>query len=396
MSMRRASRCPTAPAPSGVRALAFVAAFALAACTSAPAVIELTPAPTHEPNTVNVSVLLDLSGPRSPSGQPQRNAMQIWLDQIQSGRVKLRVKFADVAGSDAKLLLELRRAVVDDHADAIVVGVPVSLDDSFGQAAQVAGIPVLLTLPTAEPMASPGGRFTFALAPTPDAIARLVVSDIAARGLLAPMLLASDDSAAAVGERLAFQAELARRGLAGPAPIPLAQPDGAQRVLRAAAVARSVVLTGASAPYGDIIRGLPAALAAPVYLSYLTETVDVTNLRDQAVIVTWPGSRALAPFPLAPAPGARAAFMTAFTDRHGPPSTLAGSAYDALALIDTAAQQAPAELDGPRLRLRLEATTFAGVVTQYSFAPSRHAGFAADDLVHLRWNATRGVPVRAA
>ncbi len=320
--------------------------------------------------------------------------MQIWLDQTQSGRVKLHVKFVDVAGSDAKLLLELRRPVVDDHADVVVVGVPVFLDDSFGQAAQVASIPVLLTLPTAEPMTSPGGRFTFALAPTPEAIARLLLKDVIDRGLLAPMLLASDDSAVAVRERAAFQAELARRGLAGPASVPLAQPDGPQRVRAAAAVAKSVVLTGASAPYGDLIRELPATLAAPVYLSYLTETADVTNLRDQSVIVTWPGSRALAPFPATPTSAART-FLKLFDDRHGPPSTLAGSAYDALGMIAAAAELAPTELDGARLRLRLEASTFDGVVTEYSFLPSRHAGFAADDLAYLRWNAALGVPVRA-
>jgi ABC-type branched-subunit amino acid transport system substrate-binding protein len=96
-----------------------------------------------------------------------------------------------------------------------------------------------------------------------------------------------------------------------------------------------------------------------------------------------------------PAPSTRATFLSAFTDRHGPPSTLAGSAFDALGMIDAAAEQAPSELDGARLRLRLETTTFAGVVTQYSFTPSRHAGFATEDLVYLRWNAARGLPVRA-
>jgi len=374
-----------------MRVVALAAAVALAACTSNPAVIRPTPAPTREPNTLSVSVLLDLSGQRAPSGQPQRDAMQTWLDQTQSGQVKLRVKFVDVAGSDARVLLELRHAVIDDRADAVVVGVPVSLDDSFGQAVQAAGVPVLLTLPSAEPVGRPGGAFAFALAPTPETIARALVSGIAARGLLAPMLLASDESAAAVTERIALAAELARRGMTGPAPVPLAQPDGPQRVRIAAAVARSVVLTGASAPYGDVIRALPATLAAPVYLSYLTETADVTNLRDQSVIVTWPGSRSLAPFPALPAAGART-FLKVFGDRHGPPSTLAASAYDALALIDAAAEIAPSELDGARLRLRLEASTFAGVVTQYSFTSSRHAGFAVDDLVYLRWNAVLGVP----
>ena len=373
-----------------MRALALLA-LALAACTSAAPDIAPTPAPTREPNTVNVSVLLDLSGPRAPSGQPQRNAMQLWLDQPQAGTVKLKVKFVDVAGSDAKLLIELRHAVIDDRADAVVVGVPVSLDDPFGQAVQVGGVPVLLTLPTAEPIASAGGRFAFALAPTPDAIARAVVNDIVDRALLTPMLLASDESAAAVSERRSFVAELRRRGLSTPAPLSLVEPDGSQRVRVAAAVARSVVLAGASAPYGDLIRALPPTLAAPVYLSYLTETADITNLRDQASLVTWPGSRSLASLSVTLFPTQRNV-VQAFTDRHGAPSTLAMSAYDALGLIELAARQAPTELDAARLRLRLETTTFLGVVTRYSFSPQRHAGFTPEDLALLRWNASRGAP----
>jgi ABC-type branched-subunit amino acid transport system substrate-binding protein len=375
-----------------MRALTLAIAVALSACTATPPVTAPTPVPTHEPNTLNVTALLDLSGPRAPSGQPQRNAMQIWLDQNGgSAPVKLRLKFVDVAGSDAKLLLEFRRAAVDDRADVVIVGVPVVLDDVFGQAVQTAAIPVLLTLPVAEPVNGPGGRFAFALAPTPDALARAAVSDIVDRGLVAPMLLASDDSFVAVRERTAFLDELRRRGISGPTPVMLNQADGPQRVRAAAAMAKSVVLAAASAPYGDVIRGLPATLAAPVYLSYLTEIADVTNLRDQAGIVTWPGSRTLAPLSFEPF-AFQKVFIQAFTDRHGPPSTLAAAAYDALGIVDIAARQAPAELDSLSLRVRIGTGGYAGVVTRYSFTPQRHAGFTADDLVYLRWDPRRSAP----
>jgi len=137
---------------------------------------------------------------------------------------------------------------------------------------------------------------------------------------------------------------------------------------------------------------MPATLAAPVYLSYLTETADVTNLRDQAGIVTWPGSRTLAPLSFE-AFAFQKVFLQAFTDRHGPPSTIAATAYDALGLLDIAARQAPAELDATSLRVRIETGGYAGVVTRYGFTPQRHAGFSADDLVYLRWDPRRGAPV---
>ncbi len=375
-----------------MRALALLAALVLS-CT-APTTPSPTPLPSREPGTLSVAALLDLSGPRAPSGQAQRNAMQLWLDQVRTGPLKLRAKFVDVAGSDTKLLLELRRAVVDDRVDALVVGVPVILEGPIVDAIRVAAVPVLFTLPIAEPAATPAGPFTFALAPSPEMIARAIVSDLVERALLQPTLLAGDESRASVLERTVFLAELRRRSSNAPSPVSLGAPDGPQRVRSASAFARSIVLTGASAPYGDVIRSIPVVLDAPrVYLSYLTETADVTNLRDQSALVTWPGSRALVS---RPAGAIREQFLQRFTDRFGPPSTLAATAYDALALIDAAASAAPAEVDAARLRQRLDATTFAGIATRYTFTSARHAGFGADDLALLRWDAQRGTPFVAS
>ena len=374
-----------------MRVLAFVLAVALAACTNNTVVPIPTPVPTREPGVVLVSVLLDLSGPRAPSGQPQRDAMQLWIDQSRTGPVKLRVTFVDVAGSDAKLLLELRRAVVEDRADAIVIGVATPQGDTLMQAIQVASVPVLLTLPVADPTSGIGGRFTFALAPTPASIARALADDLIGRGVLTPMLLATDESARAIAERSALIAELQSRNIIAPIPVSLAATGGPQRARNAAAVAKSVVLFGASTPYGDLIRSIPDAVNAPrVYLSYLTETADVTNLREQSALVTWPGSRSLLPGFVTTQD--QRAFLQTFRDRHGAPSTLAATAYDALGLIDTAARQAPTELDAGNLRLRLETGGFLGVVTRYSFTPQRHTGFTTDDLVYLRWDAQRDGP----
>lgn len=366
----------------------------VAACASTPPVTQPTPFATREANTMSVSVLLDLSGSRAPSGQPQRSAMQLWLDQQTAlAGIRLKVKFVDVASSDARVLLELRRAAVDDRADAVVIGVPVTLDDTFTAAAQVAAIPVLLTLPAPEPAATIGGRWIFVLAPTPDQLARAIVSDVQTRGLLAPMLLASDESSSGVSESGAFLAELARRQLMQPSVLNVIHPEGVARMRAAVAVAHSAILTGPAASYTAFIRGTLANATSPrMYLSYLTETADLTNVRDQSALVTWPGSRWLATISNPPPPGARAVFLQSFTERHGAPSTLAGSAYDALAILQNAAALAPNELDPSRLRLRLDTLTFGGVVTTYSFTFTHHAGFALGDLAYLRWNAQRGAP----
>ena len=369
-----------------------VVAFALflAACSAPPTEITPTASPTHEPGSTLVTVLLDLSGPRAPSGVAQRNAMQLWLDQDQTrlGSRRVRVKFVDLAGRDAQLLIELRRAAQEDHADAVVIGAPFAYDDTFALALSVARLPVVLTLPAPEPMLRIGGGWVFALAPTYAGLARAAVSDATDRGVLQPILLASDESPAAIAERLALSQELEQRGLVAPTVVTVSAQDAAARIRAGASFARSAHFTGAAATYIDATRSLAAAGITPrVYLSYLMEAGDASALREGADIATWPGSRNLAAISTAPTTAERAAFIQAFTARHGPPSTLAASAFDALALIEAAAQSAGGTPDRARLRDRLEATTFAGITTRYAFTPARHAGFDHADLVYLRWSA---------
>ncbi|MGH2490656.1 MAG: ABC transporter substrate-binding protein, partial [Candidatus Limnocylindria bacterium] len=201
-----------------MRALAALLALFIAACSTQPVEITPTPAPTHEPGTTLVTVLLDLSGPRTPTGVPQRNAMQLWLDQQQArgGQQRLRATFVDLAGSESRLLIELRRAAEEGGADAVIIGVPFAYDETFARALGIARLPVVLTLPAPEPTSLANGGWAFGLAPTHSDLARAAVVDATERGVLLPTLLASDESPAAIAERLALARELERRGLISP------------------------------------------------------------------------------------------------------------------------------------------------------------------------------------
>ena len=370
-----------------MRALVVAFALFIAACTAQPAEVTPTPAPTREPDTIVVTVLLDLSGGRAPSGVAQRNAMQLWLDQQQTrvGQPRLRATFVDLAGSESRLLIELRRAAEEDRADAVVIGAPFAYDDTFARALGVARLPVLLTLPAPEPIALPNGVWAFGLAPTYADLARAAVGDATQRGVLLPTLLASDESPPAIAERLALVTELERRGLISPTVVTVTAQDAFARVRPGASFARSLLLTGPGATYIEATRSLAAARITPrVYLSYLMEASDAGALREGADLATWPGSRNLAATSSVPTTE-RAAFLQAYAARHGAPSTLAATAYDALALIQSAAERGGGIPDRMRLREGLEATTFAGITTRYSFTASRHAGFDAVDLVFLRW-----------
>jgi hypothetical protein len=97
-----------------------------------------------------VTALLDLSGTRGPRGDAQRTAMQQWVD-AQRGTPRVKLRIVDVAGSDARLLLELKRAADAQDTDAFIVGVPAVLDDTLASAIALVGRPVLFTLPIAEP-----------------------------------------------------------------------------------------------------------------------------------------------------------------------------------------------------------------------------------------------------
>jgi len=263
--------------------------------------------------------------------------------------------------------------------------VPFAYDETFARAVAVARVPVLFTLPTPEPMSFAGGGWAFALAPTYARLARAAVDDATARGVLLPVLLASDESPPAIAERLALATELEQRGLIAPTVVTVSAPDAAARVRAGASFARSTFFTGPAATYIEATRSLAAAGITPrVYLSYLMEAGDALALREGADLATWPGSRNLAAISTAPTTADRAAFLQTFTSRHGAPSTLAATAYDALALIDAAADSVGGTPDRARLRDRLEATTFAGITTRYTFTAARHAGFDIVDLVFLR------------
>src|SRR5438067_8551331 len=175
---RKASRA--GPARSRVPRAALAALVLLAGACAAPppSAASPTPSPTREPGTYAVTALLDLSGTRGPRGDAQRNAMQQWAD-AQRGTPRIRLRITDVGGSDAKLLVELKRAADAGDADAFVVGVPATIDDALSSAIALVKRPVLFTLPIAEP-GGDGARWIFGLAPAPEAVARALVDALPA------------------------------------------------------------------------------------------------------------------------------------------------------------------------------------------------------------------------
>ena len=356
----------------------------LCACTATNPSATPTPTPTRDPNALNVTALLDLSGPRAPSGGPQRDALQLWADQHSSSTPRVKLKITDVAGSPSKTALELRREVVEARADAIIVGVSIDYDDAFASLVQLARIPVLFTLPIPEP-ATTGGGWAFALAPTPTQLARAVLNDPVQRAILSSVLIVSDESTGAISERIAYAAELARRQVV-PNVVMVTASEATQKLRPLFATTTTVFLAGAPRTYLEAAR--TATIGTSLYLSYLCDFGDIADLRDATALAVWPGSRWIAA-PAGTSTVARASFLQTFTDRSGPPTSVAASAYDALALLWGAAEKS---IDPMSVRTRLQSGTFAGVATTYTFSASQHAGFDAGDLALLRYVGVRVPP----
>lgn len=319
-----------------------------------------------------MTALLDLSGSRAPRGDAQRAAMEQWVDQ-QNGTPRIRLTVVDLAGSEAHLVLELKRAADSGDADAIVVGVPVTLDDALLAVIALVRRPILFTLPIAEPSGPAAGRaWCFALAPTPEAVARATVA--ALPSLATPAVLVSDETLAATRERVALQAELAQRQVTAPVVLRVAPSDRdgfAQRLRSLLVPGAAVFFAGPAGDYLGSPRLVPAADGASgvtLFLSYLTDGSDAARLGDIAALARWPGSARLAGTALA---------------------TVAASAADALAITASAAGRAGTDPD--RLRGAIEATTLAGIATTYRFAPGRHAGADPADLTVLAWSGGRSV-----
>ena len=380
----------------------------LSACAAPPPTATATPSPTHDPAALNVTAFLDLSGGRLPRGNAQRNALQLWVDSQQgrSAAPRLKLRIVDVAGSDARLFIELHRIATEDLADAIVIGVPIAPDDTLLRAIELTRRPVLFTVPLAEPAGrGAGGRWTFGLAPTPAQIAAvdhtLIPAGPLAGGVSA--IIVTDESPAAVRERIALQAEFAARG--DTVPMVLRIPSGERdrfpaRLRPALAVRVALYFAGPTGSYLAPVRLLPSPTATTGFvtvLSFLTDAADLGQLRESAPVTRWPGTRNIVSSQVDPTRGSdasRAAFARAYGDRHGPPTTQAALAYDALGLIASAADRVGSAPD--RLRERIESGTFAGIATSYAFTPSRHAAFDASDLVLLAWDGSQPVLGRPA
>jgi len=352
-----------------------VIALALLAVTCAapiPPTIAPSPSPTREPGTYAVTVLLDLSGARGPRGDAQRSAMQQWAD-AQRGAPRLKLRIVDVAGSDAKLLIELKRAADAGDTDAFVVGVPATIDDALASAIALVKRPVLFTMPIAEPSGD-AARWMFGLAPTPDALARAVVDALPARST--PAVIVSSGTLASGREELALLSTF--RGDGRPMPFVLsAAPEVrdtfAQRSKPFFSGSTALFFAGPASSYLDpqrIIPGADPTVPGLVFLSYLTDAADASRLGDATSAVRWPGLRR----PTVAGSGTHAA-----------------TAADALALL---AASADAAGDPERTRARIEGGTFAGIATTYAFSAARHIGIDPREITLLAWQGGRAVVAR--
>jgi hypothetical protein len=322
------------------------------------------------------------------------------MDQAQTrASVNVKLRTVDVAGSDAKLIIELRRAAVEDLSDAVIVGPPVAYDDTMGRAIDLAALPVILTQPLAsDPIGRAGGHWAFALAPLMPQLAAREIDDAVRRGVLVPSLVLTNGPERIDPVAAALAAEMERRGLDPLTWIPTGSDGGVPPVVRSSlSVLRSVHCLAPITACRSVAReARSAGSIAMIYLPYLTSPNEhIKDDRDLAARAVWPSSRTLIPLPVLRAREdyARAEFLKTFGERHNVrPDIHAAIAYDALSLLAMAADRAGPD-DRARLRDAFERITIPLIASSYSFTAERHAGPDAADLAYLRWEG--GAPALA-
>lgn len=365
-----------------------LATLVIAACTAPPPALLPTPTPSPEPGVLAVTALLDLSGPQSAVGVAQRDAMRLWLDRRREtgARPEVRLNVVDLAGSEARVFIELRRAV-EARSDAVIIGVPVFYGDVLGRAIELARVPVLFTLPldVVDPVTQPGGNWAFALAPPLARLAAAAIADATIRGVLAPSLVLARDGPEPDPHASALEAEMTRRGRDPITRIALPT-DSVPPVVRSSlSVLRSAHCTAAIGACAAVARDA-TALAAPTffYLSYLATPGEVSGQSELAGRAIWPASRWINP-----AEGGspeRRRFLSDHLERFGPASSHAAAAYDALTLLALAAANGATEV--PELaRAALERINMPLIATTYAFGADRHSGARPEDLAFVQWRA---------
>jgi hypothetical protein len=361
-----------------VRALLAAALILAPACTSTAPTLP-TPSPTAEPGVLVVTALLDLSGPRAQVGAQQRSALQLWLEQQGRGTA-VRLETVDVAGSEGRLLIELRRAATETLADAVIVGASVGYDDTLGRAIDLAALPVLLLQPIAtEPAGRPGGRWAFALAPSTGHLARVHIDDARRRDVLVPSILLSDRRERIDPMAAALNAESERRGLGTLTHIELANDGTIPPVVRSSlSVLKSVHCLVPPAVCSAIAREARAiGSQAMLYLPFATSAADqMRDDRDLAARAVWPSSAALL----------GSAFGREYSGRHGSrPDIHAALAHDAMTLVGLGAERGGRD-DRAALRDAIEGITMPLIATAYSFRADRRTGWDAGNVAYMRWD----------
>jgi hypothetical protein len=213
-----------------------------------------------------------------------------------------------------------------------------------------------------------------------------VLDDAAQRSVLASGLVVSDESTTAIAERIALVKDLARRQVT-PNVVTVTPNDATQKLRTLLVTTPIVIFAGTPRTYLEAARTVTAGTS--LYFSYLCDFGDVGDLREAAPLAAWPGSRWVATPPTGTSTSARTSFLQSYTDRAGPPTSVAASAYDALALLSSAAEKG---IDPSSVRDRLQSGKFTGVATTYTFSASQHAGFNTADLALLRYVGPRTSP----
>ncbi|MEU6073028.1 ABC transporter substrate-binding protein [Micromonospora sp. NPDC047074] len=336
-----------------------------------------------------IGASLELTGPSAALGVPQRRALEITLESLNTRGVPIgnlrrpvRLEVRDNTGDPALAARQATELAREAGVHALLGGTVAETSMAMVGVAQTERVP-FLSLAFGDGIVLPLARRTYVYKLTPDAgdMARRLARLIASQQLSRVALLAANGLHGDSGVR-AMTGALRTAGvtLAANARLPRTGEDPRRAVRTATASRPDGVVVWATAPDSAAVVGAlrRAGYDGPVFLDAGAVTEQTLEGGNAAVME---GVYAVHPTSLGGAMLAnttmsaldRKEFVYRYVQLHGGFNGFAPYASDAVQLIADAARLSTS-VDRGRLRAFLQNQVTEGMAGMYSFAPIRHGG----------------------
>ncbi|MBI2371344.1 MAG: ABC transporter substrate-binding protein [Deltaproteobacteria bacterium] len=371
------------------------------------------PAPAQEP--IRIGVVVDITGPASSLGIPERNTALLLQEELEARRgirgQPVRLVIYDGESNETKTLLAVKRAIEEDRAAVVICctqsGTTLAVVDT-AQKARVPLISLAASIKIVEPVKD--RHWVFKTPQSDVLVAEVLLDYLQQQQRVTRIAWMNVDNAFGDSGRVEFERAARRRGvrIATSERFGDKDVDMTAQLTRVAGTDAQAVVVWAIPPAASIItkNARELALKIPVFQSHGVGNKAFIDLAGPASHgIRFPAGKLLVAEQLPdsdPQKPVLLAYARAYEARFGPRNTFGGHAWDGLKIafqtLDTVLGRGrPADLAQLRARIRDEierVKEFVGISGIFSFSPTEHNGLDRRALVMIeidqgKWKAAR-------